>query len=170
MLRRLRKAEDIKELFRKIKYLRDMQTRKGVSRIEIALHPEIDPKNCTEWQQIDVPSEILKHLQERNQKHFAQAHGTPFTIPPLSSDLGFDGNTRAGIEILQGTYDTASLPQEVAKLVQHLQQTEEMKSTSIQPTITEQEFVGKLKAWRESTTTSPSGLHLGHYKALCAQH
>jgi hypothetical protein len=30
--------------------------------------------------------------------------------------------------------------------------------------------VGKLRVWRESTTTSPSGLHLGHYKAFCARH
>ncbi len=92
---------------------------------------------------------------------------TPFTIPPLSSDLGIDSNTSAGIEILQGKYDSASLPQ-VAKQVQHLQQTEEMKSAPIQPTFTEQEFVGKLKAWRESNTKSPSGLQCR--KALCAQH
>ena len=38
------------------------------------------------------------------------------------------------------------------------------------PTISEDEFVGKLKVWRESTSTSPSGLHLGHYKALISRH
>ena len=30
--------------------------------------------------------------------------------------------------------------------------------------------MGKLKPWNESTSTSPSGLHLGHYKALIARH
>ena len=40
----------------------------------------------------------------------------------------------------------------------------------ISPTITEDDFRGKLQAWRETTTTSPSGLHLGHYKALFAKH
>ena len=30
--------------------------------------------------------------------------------------------------------------------------------------------MGKLKVWRESTSISPSGLHLGHYKALIARH
>ncbi|KAI2501960.1 hypothetical protein MHU86_12513 [Fragilaria crotonensis] len=32
------------------------------------------------------------------------------------------------------------------------------------------DFMSKLRVWSESTTTSPSGLHLGHYKALIARH
>ena len=32
--------------------------------------------------------------------------------------------------------------------------------------VTVEEFQGKMKAWRESTTTSLSGRHLGHYKLL----
>ena len=32
-------------------------------------------------------------------------------------------------------------------------------------------FLSKLKSWRESTATSPSGLHLGgHYKAMVSRH
>ena len=38
------------------------------------------------------------------------------------------------------------------------------------PTITDQEFHDKLRVWSESTTTSPSGLHLGHYKTLISRH
>jgi hypothetical protein len=34
------------------------------------------------------------------------------------------------------------------------------------PTITEKEMMDKYKFWPESTTTSPSGHHLGHYCAL----
>ena len=30
--------------------------------------------------------------------------------------------------------------------------------------------MGKLRVWKESTTTSPSGVHLGHYKALISKH
>ena len=32
--------------------------------------------------------------------------------------------------------------------------------------ITEAEFISKFCMWNEGTSTSPSGLHLGHYKAL----
>jgi hypothetical protein len=33
---------------------------------------------------------------------------------------------------------------------------------------TMKEFTGKFKVWRDSTSTSPSGRHLGHYKVLVA--
>ena len=36
--------------------------------------------------------------------------------------------------------------------------------------ITPEAFIGKMKTWRETTSTSPSGIHLGHYKALVAKH
>lgn len=40
------------------------------------------------------------------------------------------------------------------------------KLNSINKYLTEDEWIGKLKKWRESTTTSPSKLHLGHHKSL----
>ena len=55
-------------------------------------------------------------------------------------------------------------------LLQHLKQTHEIASLQTYPTVSLEEFQGKLRAWRESTTTSPSGMHLGHYKALFAKH
>jgi hypothetical protein len=51
-----------------------------------------------------------------------------------------------------------------------MKQAEEMAALDTHPTITEHEYIGKLQLWKESTLTSPSGLHLGHYKALIARH
>jgi hypothetical protein len=92
ILRRLKKAEDIKQLFQKLKRVRECDRKRGVVRVEIPLHPEEDPKSCTSWTQVDIPTEVIRHLQDRNRKHFGQAHGTPFTIPPLSHHLGFTGD------------------------------------------------------------------------------
>ena len=39
---------------------------------------------------ITNPQEIIEHLIRRNQKHFGQAHGTPFTKEPLKSCLTLD--------------------------------------------------------------------------------
>ena len=170
VLRKIRKAEAIKQLFTKLKAVRTKNIKTGVTRLEIPVHPTSNPKACTEWQTIDVPSEIVDNLQRRNQLHFGQAHGTPFTIPPLSDDLGFQGDGIASHDILHGQYETTGLQENVAILINHLKQTDEMATLDTYPTITDDEFVGKLKVWTESTTTSPSGLHLGHFKALIARH
>jgi exonuclease III len=170
ILRRIRKAEDIKQLFRKLKMVRRTHDRRGVTRIEIPLHPEQEPQTCSEWQTIDVPTEVLRHLQQRNQLHFGQAAGTPFTLPPLSDHLGFCGDGVEADNILDGSFDTTRYTPNVAILLRHLQQTEAMASMGVYPTITEDQYVQKLKVWTESTSTSPSGLHLGHYKALIARH
>ena len=169
-LRQIQKAEDLDQLFKKLKAVRKSDTRKGVTRIEIPVHPSTDPKTCTEWRQIDVPTDILRHLQTRNRAHFGQAHGSPFTASPLIDHLGFRGDGEAADEILNGTYDTTGLDDHVVLLIQHLQQSAAMDALDTRPTISEQEYVGKLRAWRESTSTSPSGMHLGHYKALIARH
>jgi hypothetical protein len=37
-------------------------------------------------------------------------------------------------------------------------------------TIETEEWIQKFKVWKVSTTTSPSGIHLGHYKPLISPH
>ncbi|KAI2493074.1 hypothetical protein MHU86_21458 [Fragilaria crotonensis] len=145
--------------------------RTGVSRIEIPLHPDQDPKTCSEWQQIDVPTVVLEQLRSRNQKHFGQAAGTPFTVPPLSHQLGYRGDGEFADQILTGNYQyPAGLTDNVRKFLYHLRITDELAQLQVFPTIDEKDYVGKLKAWRESTVTSPSRMHLGHYKAMISKH
>jgi hypothetical protein len=125
---------------------------------------------CHEWKQIEVPTEVLLHLQQRNRMHFGQAQGSPFTVAPLADQLGFCGDGNSSEDILQGEYDTTGLDDNVALLIQHLQQTAEMAALDSCPSITENEYSGKVRAWNESTSTSPSGLHLGHYKVMLSRH
>jgi hypothetical protein len=171
MLRQLQVAEAKNRLYAKIRAMRTVKERTGVSRIEIPLHPDQDPKVCSEWQQIDVPTEVLEHLRLRNQKHFGQAAGTPFTIPPLSTHLGYCGDGPFATHILEGKYPyLAGFEENLKLLVQHLKITDELAHLRVFPTIDENEYVAKLKVWRESTVTSPSRMHLGHYKAMIARH
>lgn len=170
MLRRLRRNEKVKRVMEKIRATRERGQRQGVTRLEIPRPPSADPKTCTEWQTIDVPSEIVENLQRRNKQHFGQAHGTPFTLDPLADDLTFCGDSPMAESILDGTYCTNPYPESVQLLLQHLKQTHKIVTMDNRPTVTLEEFKGKLQAWRESTTTSPSGLPLGHYTALFAKH
>ena len=162
-LRCMQKAETLKNLFNKLRRLRLTREKVGVIRLEIPATSDEDPYQCDDWQQIDVPTEILRRLREQNRRHFGQAHDTPFTVPPLSNDLSFLGKSKFTEEILNGEYSTDGLDDNVFTLIKHLKQTGEAPIASMQ-------IWEKLKIWRETKTISPSGLHLGHYKALLDKH
>ena len=66
--------------------------------------------------------------------------------------------------ILEGDYDTSELEHFGKLLVEHMQATTALDS--VPAALTEDEWIGKLKVWKESTSTSPSKLHLGHHKSL----
>jgi hypothetical protein len=127
-----------------------------------------DPKATSEWQLITSASEIEYYLQLRNRLHFGQAKVTPFAQPDLQSIITWGADTDTVEDILSGTY----IPPESVPLLcktillncKHLS-----ISNLIQPAMTLESFRGKIRKWRESTTTSPSGRHLGRYKALFAK-
>ena len=103
---------------------------------------------------------------QNNQKHFAQAEGTPPTKPPLSTILG-NGHNNSCTKILQGQFIApTNLPMQMKRYL------EEMERTNKHPTnkalIPPLHIIDGFKKWREQTSTSPSGIHLGHYKALLA--
>jgi hypothetical protein len=172
LLRRLKRNEKVKRVLvtEKIKAAKEKGQRQGVTRLEIPRPPATDPKTCTDWQTINIPSEIVENLQRRNRQHFGQAHGTPFTVDPLAEDLGFCGDSPNADLILDGNYQLEGHQESVRMMLKHLKQTHEIASLQTYPTVSLEEFEGKLRAWRESNTTSPSGMHLGHYKALFAKH
>jgi exonuclease III len=173
-LRRMKRAEETQQIFKKLKRMRVQQRASGLTLLEIPENPADDPKKCQEWKTIDVPNDIIERLQQRNQEHFGQALGTPFTVSPLGEALGFQGDTEEATKILNGTsqYQQPSdeTSESVRQLLKHMQWTEQVQALEDKPTIAYSEFVGKLKVWRESTSTSPSGTHLGHYKTLVAKH
>ena len=105
VLQQLRAKEVKARMFAKLKALvRTRGTRNGVTHLEIPVHPDANPKTCTEWRLVDIPNEVLSQLQRHNQLHFGKAHGTPFTVPPLSSDFGFTGVTPSSDDVLKGMY------------------------------------------------------------------
>jgi len=152
-------------------------SQKGITRLEVPMDDNENPKTCTNWRTLDVPTDILDALLRRNRTHFGQADGTPFTKPPLSHSFHFDGVTGPDVQnVLLGMYDpqnvdapTALLLSKLSKLINS--QTLEREHIKPMPWImTPAEFRGKIKAWAEKTSTSPSKVHLGHYKALYAPH
>ena len=111
-------------------------------------------------------TEIEETILRRNQTHFNQCAGTPFTVGRLR-DINWAADSILADSILEGTCDTQQLPSNPSiQLV--LQQCRQLSKPQ-QTTIDIRDLKGLFKRWRETTTTSPSGRHLGLYKAIFAE-
>jgi hypothetical protein len=89
-------------------------------------------------------------------------------VPPLSEHINFEASSRECELILEGEYDTAELDEITALLIRNMKK--KTRLDAIPCAISEKQFVDKLKNWPERTSTSPSGIDLGHYNALIRPH
>jgi hypothetical protein len=92
----------------------------------------------------------------------------PRTIPPLSKHIDWAASTAESKLILEGNYDASDLDDISQLLIQHMKA--KTKLDCIPNLLTVKDWIGKLENWPECTTTLPSGLHLGHHKALISKH
>ena len=110
-------------------------------------------------------SEINTLLLQRNTSHFSQADGTPFTKSPLTDLLGKYGTNSHSEQLLSGTLDVGTInTTDATKAI--LRQLKRISPGTVSSHISADDVRKGYKKWRKSTSTSPSGLHLGHNKAL----
>ena len=166
-MRNIRKKEEIQEMFSRLRGIRGKSKVEGITTVKVPRDREEDPKTCNDWIEVDTPEEVEEAIRERNKTHFGQAEGTPFTKSPFKEQLDFSASTRTAELILEGKYDTSDCDKVLASVVSHLKKAPVPETAAL---VTEDEMRKKLKVWPEKTTTSPSGLHLGHWKALIANH
>ena len=107
---------------------------------------------------------------ERNHAHFSQATGTPFTTPPPSDWLGKCGETEIGKYILSGR-DKPDLgpacPLPERQVILDALQPFNPPAKPVPITVSDADYRKFFHKWtKQTTSTSPSGKHLGHYKAL----
>jgi hypothetical protein len=106
-----------------------------------------------------------KELRTYNHQWFRQAHETPFGNGKLFDLVGFDGLTEQADAIISGeciSHMGIPMNREFQVFL------EECKRPSNVPEISAfislEDFKKYVKRWKETTSTSPSGRHLGHYK------
>ena len=177
ILRAIKKVENNHRTFTILRQMRQRRTEsQRIDRLEIPaswpstdspltnLETLEDPKECTQWKWVKDPHEVEHYLLLRNRLHFGQAQGTPFTCPPFDDDLDWSASTEVADQILNGSYSYSSHIPNCNDLIRACQTS--TTGDDLPAEISKADFRGKIKAWRESTTTSPSGRHLGRYKAL----
>ncbi|MGH7974392.1 MAG: hypothetical protein ACREBR_02605, partial [bacterium] len=119
------------------------------------------------WETIYDADLIYEKLITRNISHFKQAEETPFASGQLADKIG---NTGSGIvvdQILNGTFQHQhELLPETNKFIEGLAAKKEVaEGHHIPVTFTSNEFRKSTDKIRENTGSSPSGRHVGHYKA-----
>jgi hypothetical protein len=166
-IRHIMAAEEAKEMWKQIQALNPTQD-SGITTVEVPSDGNLSTSNCKScesWNLLTDPVEIRQALICRNRLHFGQAHGTFPTIPPFSENIDWAASTPVSDDILEGLPAFDNQPDAPSSLfLQQFKITTALNS--IPSAITLQEWTGKMNVWRETTTTSPSGMHLGHHKAL----
>jgi hypothetical protein len=115
-------------------------------------------------------------LLEQNKQHFHQAAETPFggeVGEGILADLvGYSGLTKAAKAIVDGNFldqygaSMEMLP-ETTHLIMELVMPDEIQQLGkINHEVSTEDFHHGFLHWKESTSTSPSGRHLSHYKAI----
>jgi hypothetical protein len=100
-------------------------------------------KEKTPFREVTLPDKLEYYLVQRNRRHFNQAEGTCFTVPPLSASLNWQADTNTAELLLNGHYDADSLDDVTQLLLRHCKQSSSLDA--ILAPITLAEFVWKLK-------------------------
>ncbi len=131
-----------------------------------------DTIKCNLWRTVEVPNIIVYSsyyckieniLDKLNPSSTYPFYGTQF-----SSQIDWEASSCQTEVILNGEYDSSKLYDLSELLINHCRNVIPLDKLNV--TITEAEFISRFKTWNERTSTSPSGLHLGHYKALIGKH
>jgi hypothetical protein len=121
------------------------------------------PKENGEFETIVDTKEIEEKLLKRNQQHYAQAENTEMASAEIRELMGPSGTTEFCDKVLKGTADLSSFSPSLRAIFQQLENPPDVEVSDV---ITYDDFKDALKCWKEKTSTSPSGRHLGHYISL----
>ncbi len=101
------------------------------------------------------------------QKWFTRAHGSPFLKPPLALLVGVFGTGTAAQEILDGTFVCPpDLDEHTRYFIEALKfPSVAARHSTMSLLLCLEDFITHWKHAKEKTSSSPSGLHFGHYKS-----
>jgi len=160
---RLVALESLRDAYRRIRALKNQQTGRSISAVEYST--PTGPALATSRQ--DVERELSSALGIR----FMTAHGSPFLTDPLAALVGPYGTGPAAKAILQGTFICPpGVDDDTCKYIEALQfPSLAARQTQVSAILRPDDFISHWKKAKERTSSSPSGLHFGHYKAATCE-
>jgi hypothetical protein len=157
----IQKAEDLRAVCKKIRNFVKPGNSSGLQTVLVPVDHH-DPKKATVWKTIDDPQQVVAVLQARNQQHFRQAEGTPFTTGEFGS-IPCDGSGPVADAVLAGTYKSSDPV--VQLLLDELVRPANNTLPAIEGLLSA--VTDRFKKWDETTSVSPfSKRYLTQYISL----
>ena len=108
---------------------------------------------------------IERSCLEENEKRFTQANKTTMLVSPMVDTIGLLGTGEAAEQILEGDFTAPDVcGPNLQKVLTHLKINKRLKKTTQAQPINCDEYKEGWKKVNERTSSSPSGLHVGHWK------
>jgi len=149
-----------RDAFHQIKALKGTPFCTNISQVEIM---ELQGPQLVSSQQA-----MEQALCQSLQSCFTKAHGSPFLHQPLLCDVGFWGCGQAAREIVEGSYQCPLEMDKYTWLFIEALQWPALHPDLISSILNMEAFCAHWHKARESTASSYSGLHFGHYKSVAA--
>jgi hypothetical protein len=155
----VKRAKDTKQMMPELPST--MHSPGGISSILVLL-----PKEGIELKYLPITDSptIEKLILRRNIRHFRQVATTPLVTPAVMETTGWGANTSRSEALLEGKTDPSDITGN--QWSQYLLASMKRHSKEITIRITASKIMGKYKRWKERTSTSLSGRHLGHFHDL----
>jgi hypothetical protein len=176
IIKNIRHREEVKTSFRIMKPIAKGSTGGTVSYIKEPIpitSPSIYPASFTAlgyepaYQAVYNDDEVMSKLLRRNKLHLNQAWDTPCAQGPLRDYIGDNGLGVGSKDILDGNFDpnrSENLPAVNHWLKHNIRRV--ATENSINVDISLDNYKSLMRVQDESTSSSPSGRHYGHYKAV----
>ena len=148
------------------------EMRRTAARIRIALHP-FQARGVTKINyngvEVTTHEEIIAGFKKEAIKRGKQTEHTPFMQQPLLKEFGFLADNDNADRVLNGNYEPPPhIDHYVVKLLPHLATPKNVRADGyIDMELRPQEYNSMWKNKNEYTGSAPSGIHYGHFKAMC---
>jgi hypothetical protein len=160
---KLIEKERARDTSRQLKRVKNAPHLGAISKVEVPSEDADSPPTT-----MDTQDTVEKAIMDAIEERYKLSHQSPFLQDPLLSILGLTGNSTAAQQILDGTFICPDGVDDTTKTIVQLLQRPFVGAKRVDTEISRHDYQRYWKRAKESTSSSYSGLHFGHWKAAAA--